>query len=118
YYEFVPEDPRDLPASFLHHTITFTFNQPVDASLLQLSTPEGYTLLHGKGVYIPYLDVLPLPPEDKHLASPVIEPGVGIGGAEFGMSLGRVLEILGAPDNASNHREYTSEEARQGDEIR
>jgi hypothetical protein len=116
-YEFLPEDPGDLSATFLHYTVTFTFHQPLDASLFRLSTPEGYTPFHWKGVYMPYVDLLPLPPQDKNLASPVVELGVGIGGAKFGMSLEKVFEVLGPPDIASDFHEYTPEEARERDEI-
>ena len=43
-YEFVPEDPSNLAASFLHNVVTFTFNQPLAASLFRASVPEGYTV--------------------------------------------------------------------------
>lgn len=115
-YEFLPEDPGNFAATFLHYTMTFTFNRPLDASLFRLLPPEGYTLLH-EGLDVPYLDQLPLPPRDEKLASPVIAPGVGIGPAKFGMSVEQVIEVLGQPDNASDHREPTPEEQRQLDEA-
>jgi hypothetical protein len=115
-YEFLPEDQGNLAASFLHYTLTFTFNRPLDASLFRLLPPEGYTLLHG-GLEVSYLDQLPLPPKDEKLASPVVVPGAGIGPARFGMSVEQVIEVLGRPDNASDHGEPTAEEARQLDET-
>ena len=116
-YECLPEDPGDLPASFLHYTLTFTFNRPLDASLFRLVPPEGYTLSHEE-LEIPYRDQLPLPPKDEKLALPVVVPGVGIGGARFGMSLEQVIEVLGPPDSARYHWETTPKEARQADEAR
>jgi hypothetical protein len=112
-YEFLPEDPSDLPAGFLHGTLTFTFNQPLDSSLFQFSVPQDYTVLRDESLYMPYLSLLPPPPKDKKLASPVVVPGVGIGDAKFGMRLEDVLAALGTPDLASNYYEYTPEESRQ-----
>ena len=116
-YEVLPEDPSDMAASFLHFTLTFTFNQPLDASLFRLVPPEGYTVLHEAAYYSPYLDRLPLPPKDEKLASPIIVPGVGIGKARFGMSLEKVVEVLGRPENASYYWDLTPEETRQIDEA-
>ncbi len=116
-YEVLPDDPSDLVGSFLHHTLTFTFNQPLDASLFRLVPPAGYIDLHEEAYYSPYLDRLPLPPKDEKLASPVIVPGVGIGEARFGMSLAQVIEVLGRPDNAGHYWEYTPEEARRVDDA-
>jgi hypothetical protein len=115
-YEFLPEHPGDLAANFLQYTLTFTFNPPLNASLFRLLPPEGHTVLHG-GLEVPYLDQLPLPPNEVALASPVILPGLGIGPARFGMSLEQVIAALGQPDNASDHRELTPEEERQQDEA-
>ncbi len=116
-YEFLPEDPSDLAASFDQYTLTFTFNWPLDASLFRLAPPEDYTLLHEEAYYMPYLDRLPLPPNDEKLASPVIVPGVGIGQARFGMSAEQVIALLGRPDDASYYWKLTPGESRQRDEI-
>ncbi len=115
-YEFLPENPGILATSFRHYTLTFTFNRPLDASLFRLLPPEGYTQLRG-GLEVPYLDQLPLPPKDESLASPVIVPAIGIGPARFGMSIEQVIEVLGPPDDASDHWESTPDEARQLDET-
>ena len=116
--EALPEDPSDFVAGFLQNTTTFTFDRPLGASLFQLSPPEGFTVVHG-GMEVPYTeDQLPLPPKDEKVASPVVEPGTGIGPARFGMSLEKLVEVLGRPDNASYYLLNMPEEYRQVDEAR
>jgi len=116
-YEFLPEDPGDLAASFRQYALTFTFNRPLGVSLFRLVPPEGYTVLHEVAYYMPYLDRLPLPPKDEKLASPIIVPGVGIGQARFGMSVEEVIDVLGRPDDASYCWIPTPEESRHIDEV-
>ena len=115
-YEGVPEDPSNLAASFLHNVVTFTFNQPLAASLFHASVPEGYTVSEDNLDAVVEPLVPPLPANDP-LASPVVEPNVGIGQARFGMSLKQVLEVLGRPDYAGAHWENTAEETKLVDET-
>ncbi|MFV1968501.1 MAG: outer membrane lipoprotein carrier protein LolA [Pirellulaceae bacterium] len=117
-FEMVPDDPDDLAASFLQYIITFTFNKRLDDSLFQLTVPEGYRVLEDDAPSLwdtVWETTVPLPPHDKKLASPVVELGVGIGGARFGMTLKRVLDVLGPPDNAFAQIEYTAKEQKEVD---
>ena len=113
-YEVLPEDPNDFAAKFRSRVVTLTYNAPLDKSLFQFSPPENYTLLHG-GVDLMY--ELPPAPQDEKLASPVIEPGIGIGRAKFGMSLRQVIDVLGRPDDAWENWEFSSEESKHFEEI-
>lgn len=108
-FELLPEDPGDWVGSYRQYTQTFTFNQSLDASLFRFTPPDGYTVLP-KGCEVEYRERFPLPPQDPQLASPVIEPGVGIGGARFGMSIEEVVAVLGRPDDATYHAEFTPED--------
>jgi hypothetical protein len=108
--ETVPLDPDDPRAPHLRMIARFTFNEPLDDALFSLKPPEGYKILEADAMQVG-LGKMPVPPapKDNNLASPVIDPGVGIGRARFGMTLEQVIEALGQPAGMSEHWELPAE---------
>jgi hypothetical protein len=113
-FELLPADPANLARRYWRYVATFTFNRPLDAALFQFKSPEGYTATT-EPADPPYLDRFPPPPKDAQLASPIIEPKVGLGPARFGMTLEQVIAGLGRPDDVAEHWEPSPDEQREID---
>jgi hypothetical protein len=111
-YEVLPADPTSVARRWWRYVGTFTFNRPLEQGLFELTVPESYAAV-SEPVDPPYIDQFPAPPVDEKLASPIIEPNVGIGPARFGMTVEEVITALGRPTAVNEYWEPTQEEQQE-----
>lgn len=116
--ECIATDPDDLVSAIWRSTTFYTFNEPVDESLFQMTPPEGYTTLEGHHWHRTMSPPVAELPDDPNLASPEIDPQRGIGPARFGMTAKEVVRVLGRPDEMNYGLEFSPEDKRRYEKMR